>query len=66
MLEGGTVIQRYLHRLERWVHVKLIQFSKAKLKVLHLGQRIPNMNTGWGISSPMEKDLEILEGTKQG
>lgn len=38
MLEGGAVIQRYLHRLERWVCVKLIQFNKAKLKVLHLGQ----------------------------
>lgn len=59
MLEGESVIQRDLHG---WVHVKLIQFSKAKLKVLHLGQRISNMNTGWGISSPME----ILVGAKLG
>lgn len=37
VLEGRDAIQRHLGRPERWVHVNLIQFSKAKSKVLHLG-----------------------------
>lgn len=37
-LEGRGGIQRHLDRLERWVWVNLMKFSKGKCKVLHLGQ----------------------------
>ena len=45
--------------------MNIIRYSKAKFKVLHLIQGIPNMNTGWGISSPVKKDLGILMGVAQ-
>lgn len=64
-MQGGAAIQRDLPRLEKWVPVNIIWYSKAKFKVLHLIQGIPNMNTGWGISSPVKKDLGILMGVAQ-
>ncbi|RMC04306.1 hypothetical protein DUI87_19125 [Hirundo rustica rustica] len=38
MLEGRGDFQRDLDRLEMWASANFMKFSKAKSKVLHLGQ----------------------------
>lgn len=41
MLQAGNTILKDFHRLERWISSNLVEFSKTKSKVLHLGEGNP-------------------------
>lgn len=63
-LEERDATQRDLDRRERWACANLMEFHKAKCKVLHLGQGKPQyqyrLGDGRIESTPEEKDLSAL------
>ena len=63
-VEGSGAFQMDLDRLERWAHANLVQFNKAKRKVLHTGQ--DNLNDGYRLGGEWieEKDLGLLVGER--
>jgi len=62
--ERQEAIQRDLDRLEKWAHVNLLMFNKAKCKVLYLGRGNPHYQyrlEDKGIDNiSEEKDLRVL------
>jgi len=67
-LEGRSAVRRDLDGLERWACANLMKVSKAKCKVLHMGQGNPKhkyrLGREWIETRPEEKDLRMLVDEK--
>ncbi|TRZ26216.1 hypothetical protein HGM15179_000828 [Zosterops borbonicus] len=67
-LEGRDAIKKELDRVERWVHVNLMEFNNARCKILHMGWGNPKheyrLDGEWIESSLEEKDLGALSDKK--
>jgi len=48
-LEGRDATQRDLDKLEKWAHVNLTKFNKAKCRSCTCAGATPSINTGWGM-----------------
>ncbi|RMC15022.1 hypothetical protein DUI87_07201 [Hirundo rustica rustica] len=62
-LEGRDAIPRNLDRLERWDHVNLMKFNKAKCKVLQLSWGNPKRKYrlgGENLNNISEKNMGVL------
>ncbi|GAB0195126.1 hypothetical protein GRJ2_001977900 [Grus japonensis] len=67
-LEGQEALQRDLGRLEHWAMINGMKFNKSKCQILHLGwsnaRHKYKLGEDWVESSPAERDLEVLVGSR--
>jgi len=68
-LEGRDATHRDLHRLEQGACAKLMKFSKAECKVLHLSRGNPKhryrLGREWIQSSPVASPLDLRENLQK-